>query len=339
MSTPNTCLRALLACLIISVMIPVVKGAIPAQDQKSEAEKLLREAHERTDIRATDGRPFRLTAIIELLDEQGQTKQGNYRLFWESPTKWQDELTFPDFSQTRLASGEKLFTQRKPIPLTMEMFRLLHFLEFPDSIRPALVGTPTNVKEVAKEGKQETAIKTEVNDKVWWTFYVEKATSVPSQVESASGKTRLSFEKYEEFAGHLFPRLLIETRSNQMSIRVQVQELTGANYKPETFAPPPDAPYIRWCPNAVPAKPLHQRDSVFIPIPWPLRNGTALKKHAVFYGIIGTDGVWQNLTVVKSAGREADDFWRGTLVRERFTPAMCGNEAVVEEMVQELFMP
>lgn len=187
------------------------------------------------DIRAADGRPFWLAAIIELLDEREQTKQGNYRLFWESPTKWQDELTFPDFSQMRLASGEKLFTQRKPIPLTMEVFRLLHFLEFPDNIRPPLVGTPTNVKEVAKEGKQEIAIKTEVNDKVWWTFYLEKATSVPSQIESASGKTRLSFENYEEFAGRLFPRLLMETRSNQVSTRVQVQELTGVNYKPETL--------------------------------------------------------------------------------------------------------
>jgi hypothetical protein len=333
----NALLRVLVAYLAISVTNSRVWGVIPDAGEESEAEKLLHKAYESTDIRGAGNQPFRLTATIKLSDEQGQTKEGTYKLFWESPTKWQDELTLPDSSQVRLANGERLYISRKPVALSTDVFHLIHFLNFPENMRLVMEGTPTDVREVEKDGVREKAIKAVIQDKVWWTVYLDDAASVPTHIESSTGKTRFVYQDYMTFAGHQFPRLLMGTSADNQSIRMQVQELATAAYKSDVFVPPPDAPFVGWCPNATPAKPVQQSGTVNIP--WPLRTGPALKKHVVVYGMIGTDGLWHNLTVVKSAGTEADAFWTSVLLHERYSPAMCGSGPVVQESVRELFMP
>jgi hypothetical protein len=40
-----------------------------------------------------------------------------------------DELTLSDFSQVRLANGERLYISRKPVALSTEVFHLIHFFE------------------------------------------------------------------------------------------------------------------------------------------------------------------------------------------------------------------
>ncbi|HKM66794.1 MAG TPA: hypothetical protein VJX70_06475 [Candidatus Acidoferrum sp.] len=333
----NALLRAIFVCLAISGVDPNVWGAVPESGEGSEAEKLLKKAHESTDIRAAGSQPFRLTATITLSDEHGQTKEGSYRLLWESPTKWQDEVTLPDFSQVRLANGEKLYINRKPVALSIEAFHLIHFLNFPEDMRLVMEGRPIDLKEIEKDGVREKAIKIAITDKVWWTVYLDDATPVPTRIESSTRKTRFVYQDYMIFAGHQFPRVQVVTSVNNLSIRMQVQELVAAAYKPDVFVPPPDAPFVQWCPNVTAAKPLQQSGTVMIP--WPLRTGPALKKHVVVCGIIGTDGQWRNLTVVKSAGKEADAFWTSVLLHERYSPAMCGSGPVVQESVRELFMP
>jgi hypothetical protein len=174
-----------------------------------------------------------------------------------------------------------------------------------------MVGAPTDMREVEKDGVREKPIKAVIQDKVWWTVYLDNAASVPTHIESSTRKTRFVYQDYMIFAGHQFPRLLMGTSADSQSIRMQVQELATSAYKPDVFVPPPDAPFVGGCRNATPAKPVQRGGTVNIP--WPLRTGPAPKKHVVVYGMIGTDGLWRNLTVVKSAGKEADASWTSDL--------------------------
>ena len=96
-----------------------------ADGDKTEPEKRLQAAQQLTDIRESSSQPFRLSATVQLFEESGHAQKGTYELAWENPTQWKDELKLPDFSQSRLISGERLFLSRKPRPLSIELSRLL----------------------------------------------------------------------------------------------------------------------------------------------------------------------------------------------------------------------
>jgi len=51
--------------------------------------------------------------------------------------------------------------------------------------------------------------------------------------------------------------------------------------------------------------------------------------------VVGTDGEWHNLAVVKSGGKEVDKYWMEVMRQQRFSPASCGNIPVLHESVME----
>jgi hypothetical protein len=111
-----------------------------------------------------------------------------------------------------------------------------------------------------------------------------------------------------------------------------VQELTEATVDDSKFAPSPNARWYSWCPHP---KAMTSLDTgkVF-PIPWALR-GDAIKRPVAIYGVVGTDGEWHNLAVVKSGGKEVDEYWMEVMRQQRFSPASCGNIPVLHESVME----
>jgi hypothetical protein len=134
------------------------------------------------------------------------------------------------------------------------------------------------------------------------------------------------------FNGHQFPRTLTRLKSNRKLIQVQVQELTEVTGDNSTVVSSRDARWHLWCPH--PERMTPQNPGKVYPIPWPLRDG-ALERPVAIYGVIGTDGRWQNLTVVKSGGKEVDEFRLNQLRQERFFPARCGEVPVPLEFVVE----
>jgi hypothetical protein len=73
-------------------------------------------------------------------------------------------------------------------------------------------------------------------------------------------------------------------------------------------------------------------------IPWTLRDG-ALRHPVAIYGVVGTDGKWHKLAIVKSAGKEADSFWMNEMLQERLSPARCGEVPIEQESVVENKLP
>jgi len=60
-----------------------------------------------------------------------------------------------------------------------------------------------------------------------------------------------------------------------------------------------------------------------------------MKRPVAIYGVEGTDGKWHNLAVVKSGGKEVDEYWMDVMRQQRFSPASCGDIPVVHESVME----
>jgi hypothetical protein len=60
-----------------------------------------------------------------------------------------------------------------------------------------------------------------------------------------------------------------------------------------------------------------------------------MKRTVAIYGVEGTDGKWYNLAVVKSGGKEVDEYWMDVMLQKRFAPASCGDISVLHESVVE----
>jgi len=319
------------ACLFLALICFRPIKVVLADGNKAEAEKRLQMAQQLTDIRESNSQPFRLSAIVQLFDESGRAQKGTYELAWEKSTQWKDELKFPDFSQSRLVNGERLFISRNPNSLSIAVFRLLRLLEFPNLVRQLPGETLFEHRKAGKNTGREISIDFLFHNRVLKTLYLDADSSVPTRIDTSNKGLVYVFQNYSVFGGYQFPRVLIAQRLGKALLEVQVQELISTSFTQDSFAPP-DGPSFRWCPNPTPVK--MKSGEGYLSIPWPLR-GEPIRRPVAIYGIMGPDGQWHNVTVVKSGGKEVDSFWTSFMISQGFTPAMCGTEPVMQEIVEE----
>lgn len=302
-----------------------------------EAEKLLQQAEELTDIRSSGSHSFRMAARLTISQDNGQAESGTYELLWESPTSWRDEIKLPDFWQVRIANVDRIFISRLPPYLPLKVFQSYRLLEFPDLLRIDEEKVAVKLHVKSKGGLPERSLEIAVAGISKKTVYLDASLPTPTRIEYKGSHSGYRFEDYRPFARHRFPYTLVEFSSNKPLFQLQVQELTEVTLNPSSFVVPSNAHWLDWCPH-----PLRARDTAdsqkLYPIPWPLRNG-ALAQTAVIYGIIGTDGRWHNLAVVKSAGKEADSYWMDILRHQQFLPARCGDRVIEQESAMDFHFP
>jgi hypothetical protein len=295
-------------------------------NNQTEAEKLLTEAEEFTDIRATRSRPFHLAAHVKVFDEKAQVTEGTYSLAWKGPTDWQDKLQLGTFSQERTAVVDKLFISRSTSSFTLEVSHLLKLLDFPAILRFSPDAKAQKLRDRVRNGSREREIELALpGHPAWKTIFLNESSPTPTRVEYKGSHFEYRFENYEPFDGRQFPHLFVEFDSGKPLIQIQLQQLVEATTDDSTIAPSPNARWYQWCLHP---KPMSSLD-VVVPIPLPPKRPVAI------YGVEGTDGKWHNLAVVKSGGKEADEYWMDVMRQQRFSPARCGNIPVLHESVME----
>jgi hypothetical protein len=323
--------------LFLFVSGPWFATAIADQLNRERAEQLLQQAEKLTDIRSSDSHSFRMAAHVTIYGSKDLTSEGTYNLSWKSPTSWRDETTFADFSQVRVADVDKLFVYRNPPNLLPEVFRLLTLLDFPNLLRATPEARAQYLKERTSKGLVERIIGIDVPGGFGKIVdYLSSSSAVPTRVEHADLDFGYTFGDYMEFNGHQFPHTLTMYRSDQTKIKVRVEELAEAKFEPSVLIPPPNAQSVSWCAHPQRARPtgLFELNSFNRPT-----RGLRASPVAI-YGIIGGDGKWHDLAVVRAAGNVTDSstFWMNQLLQERFIPAKCGDNPVQQEAVIE-FLP
>jgi hypothetical protein len=250
---------------------PFSGEVIADNDNQADAEKLLREAEEFTDIRATGGHAFHMEARVKVFGEKAQITEGSYSLVWKGPTDWQDKLQLGTFSQERTAVVDKLFVSRSTSSFTLEVSHLLKLVDFPGLLRFSPDAKGKKLRDTVRNGSHEREIELSLPLlSAWKTIFLNESSPTPTRVEYKGSHFGYRFENYEPFSGHQFPRLLTEFDSNNPLIQIRVQELTEATVDDSKFAPSPNARWYSWCPHP---KAMTSLDTgkVF-PIPWPLRG-------------------------------------------------------------------
>jgi hypothetical protein len=336
--------------LVSAFATPSLHKANDDAENSAEAEKLLRQAVEISDIRSSGSPSFRLVARVKAPGENGGATEGSYSLVWKSPTIWRDEIKFPNYSQIRVAHLDRLFISRNPPNASMEVFRVLKLLEFPPFLSSSEEAKEKKLQEKIKDGRRERVIEITRAGRSWEKIYLDGAAPIPLLIEFKGAQygshypykdfdIKYEFEDYVEFHGHQVPRIVSQRVWNIVKYKIQVQELADTTLDESDFDPPSDAQWIRWCPHPDPPKPKFSHR--IIPIsafPPQLRTGGP-PSDVVIYGIIGTDGQWHNLAPVKSAGKIVDSFWIRELLRENFSPAHCGEAPVESEGIMEFEYP
>lgn len=320
----------LVVALLASTIMPTGTGA---NKSDSKAENLLEKAERLTDIRSPGSSSFHLTATLKLYDDKGVATDGTYDLLWKLPTLWRDEIRLPGFSQTRVAATDRIYIMRNPRWLPLEIYNLRKLLEFPRSIRWSSDAAGRKLKEKKTETSREKSIEISVDGNPWKKLYLDWTSGIPTRVEYVGGHTEQRFQDYAEFAGHQFPRVLAEFNSNKPTMEVRVTQLDPANPQDSVFVHADGAGWMHWCSNPVPAKLTAMDQGFALP---PSIPSSLWRRPFIVDGIIGTDGQWQNLVIVKSADKEVDALWLAVLRRQRYLPARCGSTPIEEERVQEL---
>jgi hypothetical protein len=149
-----------IAVLLVFCLSGPFSGEVVAdRDNQADAEKLLREAEEFTDIRAAGSRTFHMAARVKVFGEKAQVTEGTYSLVWKGPTDWQDKLQLGTFSQERTAVVDKLFVSRSTASFTLEISHLLKLLDFPNLLRFSPDAKAQKLHDRIRNGSREREIE------------------------------------------------------------------------------------------------------------------------------------------------------------------------------------
>lgn len=340
----------LLAACCIAAVVAVAPHVSTADDKSHpQAEKLLADALQFGDIRAPGSTPFRLKARFLVNKDKNHSYEGTYLLEWSSPTSWRGELKTASYTEIRVAHGDHLFISRDPSNPIVESFQVLQLLNFP----PGLDRNPSlkveKLLEKRSGGSLQRVIEISVATRPWIKVYLDGSRPEISRIEYKGAmygshypfkdfENSSDFRDYKEFHGHQFPQTLSYRNSGILLEQVEILELTDAVPGTRDFDPPPDSHWIRWCAHPQLAKLDPNRNLLPLMPPPQFRPG-APRLHAAIYGIIGTDGVFHNLTVLESAGELVDSYFEKQLVRLRFTPAQCDGTPVETEEIPTFEYP
>lgn len=322
--------RALLFALLLA-LAPAGRTA-EKKDKQKEAAALLARAVEVSNIRCEGCPPFRLRAGVRVAGLTSGQVDGSYLLVWASPHRWREEITFPGFSQLRVAGEGRLWRRRNLNYLPFQVEQLSQALTF---VRRLKLETGESVKKIWEQQEDDSPVR---------CVELKPRKGLNRQLCLDSGAAVLRREdnklwanEYADFGPlgeRMFPRQLRVTEGDVSVLELQVQDLSVVTQPEQTlFARPEGLDIQEDCEDPKPAELLDMPVSTYAapPLRVPPRGLVAI------YGVIGTDGKLGDLHVLRSAGAEWDAFWLTRLRHSRYRPRVCNGVPVPEETILQFW--
>jgi hypothetical protein len=330
----------------IALTLVRLVGSVRAEEKTAaQAAQLLSEAIQLSDIRARGSTPFRLNARLVGTEDKDHPIEAAYSLEWQSPTSWRDELSATNYEEVRVAWSDRLFISRKPSNPVAALFHLRRLIEFPVRFDLNPIMRIEKLSENRSHGNLQRIVEVSAYDRFSIKVYLGESLPTISRIENKGVLypgypfndfgSSLEYQDYQEFHGRQFPHKLIQRDSGRATGEVEIVEVTDAPPQTTSFDPPPDARWTRWCAHPTPAHPILNRNLLpLMALPPP---GLHPPLHVQVYGIIGTDGLWHNLTVLKSEAEAVDSYFLKTLARAKYSPATCDGKPVETEEIRDFY--
>lgn len=312
-----------------------------ASDAPGEQEtiKKLEQAISQTNI--FDLASFQMTATVQILSKGGKPLDGEYRLLWNGPEQWREEINLPGYSEVQVGGKDMVWNQRS-----------LDFIPLRIAQLHSTLGFGTIASSSAGFGKSFVHLGFTSKDRVKKSFFrnwhgdklacieVENVRKFSSEV-CVNDKTGTLFRggaledhDFQPVGNKLFPRSLGFTEDGKSVVKINVSNITvPGEFSLDTFAPLPGVSGEAGCMNPMPYRRI--KDELHNPQEVEQPPGPGV---VVVDKWIGTNGIPRIRKVVPGSSASLEKFVIKMVSWERFEPATCNGKPVQVETVMRVVM-
>jgi TonB family protein len=309
-----------LAYLVLLVAMP----AIASSDDVSRGKALIERAQEKTNIFALPS--FRMKANVRI-DNFGKPLDGTYSLLWNGPDQWREEIAFPGYSETQVASKGVVNLKRSTDYLPYQIYQLHFTLGFSSWLNSTPQGSE-EIKKIRDEkagGQRITCIEIANEEKHTHQVCIDPATGLLNR-----SKQNVIQSDFLPVGSKVFPRSMARVQDGKTEVDIHVTGLdAGVAQAPGLFEPPPGAVSRPGCLNGTPPRAMKKVNPIY-----PMQEKMARRQGTVgLYALIDENGVPQDLRVVLSASPGLDSESLNAVRQWRYEPATCNGKPVAVETV------
>jgi TonB family protein len=230
---------------IALTVIPVYLRA--AQSRDNDAAAWVQKASDKTNIRA-DGTPaFDLRAHMSISVASNTVVDGTYRLIWNSPSQWREEVHLPEYDRVRIG-GPGVYWQRRSVPYESVRVWQLDKLLANLSHLELLPGDKLGKGHERKVQQEKLNCADVINESGFHRIEscFDQTSGALRQVSGSSdqaldGLTQMEYSDYQDWSGKSFPRSVLGFNGKMKVVEFDVDALDSAQQAPPaTFATLPD---------------------------------------------------------------------------------------------------
>lgn len=238
----------LLPSIIVVALVSTLSLARDNSKPKNVGEGV-EQAAKRSQLTLPGSKPFHLKATIAELDSPDSDYKAEVEMYWVAPDRWRRILKSPDFSQTMVIDGEKVFEQNQGdyFPWWLNDFVTAMFQLAPEQIRqlktplpdleamqkefskklpPGLAGLRMDTGTQCVRGQEDAGIAPVHN-----TIFTNVCFQNPGSLQSViSPGFVANFSDFQNFGGKSIARKISMEPEPGTKIEARVTELSELNH-------------------------------------------------------------------------------------------------------------
>ena len=318
---------------IVGIFLSTLSGASDTSEQQ-DTRKKLEQAVSKTNI--FDLPSFQMKAAVQI-DNEGKPLDGSYRLLWNGPEQWREEITFPGYKELQVGGKGIVWVQRSTDFVPLRIYQLHAALGFGSVVGEdaghsgsfVQLGLTPNHKIKKPHSRKErgvtlTCVRTENEMKVSSDICVNDSTGTLFRGSSyEDGDFQAVGEK-------VFPRSVGFVDKGKTVVKVKVNELIVSDeFLPNAFIPPTGASAEPGCMNPTPYR-LIKRVAPEYP---PDARQQHIEGKVVVGILIATDGIPIIRKAVDGPSASLERSSQTAIAGWRYEPAACAGRPVQVETV------
>ena len=302
--------------------------------ERPAAKDLLLSAHEISSLSKLMS--YKLDAAFVVNPGRPSEKKGHLTIYREQD-RWRSELIIEGYREVRLILGSNQYVSRSGPFFSGSLSMLARLDQAWDKLSDFDGKETSRVSQKKFKGRSVECFDVKLANKQQLCFDSEQ--KVLAQINYDHGPM-LQFSDYSSFEQTAFPRtiaIVLNTQDNRegpsvREIRVSDIQILKAQFAEGAFDVPEHSREFETCPNQVYPKKLSE-PSMFGNVPMRMGSWTTIS----IYGIVGKDGVVQDVTVAvnppDARAVAAAELWARQI---KYSPAICGSKSVAAEMNIEI---
>jgi hypothetical protein len=318
---------------ITGISLSRLSSASDTSEQR-DARAKLEQAVSKTNI--FDLRSFQMKAAVQI-ENAGKTLDGSYRLVWNGPERWREEITFPGYTELQVGGRGMVWVRRSTDFVPLRIYQLHAALGF-GSVAGADAGYYRSFVQLdlaPKDKIKKVHSRKEQGEKLT-CVEIENELKYSSEIcmNDRTG-TLLRGSSYEDgdfqaVGEKAFPRSLGFVDKGKTVVKVQVNELIASDQiSADEFVPPNGVSAEPGCMNPTPYRRI---ESVAPEYPPDARQQHIQGTVAVDV-LIGTDGIPIIRKAVTSPSASMEKSGQTAIAGWRYEPAACEGKPVQVETV------